>query len=259
MKSVGLLVGLLLLASSGQAQDSARLSEGPSQVACVAPDESRAVPARKAMPATGPAQENTLDAIQWETQPDCFIQSAALRPAPYLPGSFPTPAASEPAFPAPQGVQGVLPGTNWQVYTGYAFARFYAYPGTTLNNNGFELAASYYFKNWLGAEAELFATFASLTGQRSDFLVGAGGPKLRWAARNGIELWAHGLVGGAYFTPQTPYGNDRALAYEAGAGVDIPSRHRRLAYRVEADMVGTRFFSAYQYSPKVSAGIVWKF
>ena len=234
MKSLGLIVGILLLwASSALAQ----------------------------------AHENAPMADSSDSHPVYFAQTANLfGNGSYLPGALLAPvagpsvmAASEPALPLPQGVQGVLPGSSWQVYAGYAFARFYAYPGTTLNHNGFDLSVSYYFKNWLGGEAELFATFGSLTGQRSVFLVGAGGPKMRWAGSNGIEVWAHGLVGGSHFTPQTAYGNERALAYEAGAGVDIPSRHRRLAYRVEGDMVGTRFFSTYQYSPKISAGIVWKF
>ena len=234
MKSLGLIVGLLL------AWASSTLAQAPESALMA-----------------GPLGSQSID----------FAQSANLfGTGSYLPGALLAPAASpssmaagEPALPMPQGVKGVLPGSSWQVYAGYAFARFYAYPGTTLNDNGFDLSVDYYFKNWLGGEAELFATFGSLTGQRSDFLVGAGGAKLRWAASNGLEVWAHGLVGGAHFTPQTAYGNQRALAYEAGAGVDIPSRHRRLAYRVEGDMVGTRFFTTYQYSPKISAGIVWKF
>ena len=168
-------------------------------------------------------------------------------------------AASEPAA-EPQGVQGVFPATNWQVYGGYTFVRFYVVPGTTINSNGFDASVAYYHHDgWLGAEGELVAAFGSLTGQRSTLLVGSAGPKVRWTGSRGFELWAHGLVGGAHLSPQTIYGDRGALAYELGGGMDIPASHPRIAYRVEADMVGTRFFGTYQYSPKISAGIVYKF
>jgi hypothetical protein len=49
------------------------------------------------------------------------------------------------------------------------------------------------------------------------------------------------------------------LAYELGGGVDINSRNSRWAYRIGADAVGSRYFNTYQFSPKVSAGIVYKF
>ena len=169
------------------------------------------------------------------------------------------PPASEPAA-EPQGVEGVFPATNWQVYGGYAFVRFYVVPGTMVNSNGFDAAVAYYHHNsWLGVEGELVAAFGSLTGQNSTFLLGTVGPKVRWTGSRGFELWAHGLVGGGHFSPQTIYGNRGALAYELGGGVDIPARNPRIAFRAEADMVGTRFFGTYQYSPKISAGIVYKF
>ncbi len=168
--------------------------------------------------------------------------------------SFP----SEPAMP--QEVQGVFPNFNWEAYAGYTYVRFYAYPGTTVNRNGFDLSVAYYFHGgWLGAEGALTATFGSLSGQTSDLVVGAGGPKVRWSGPRGVNLWAHGLMGGTNFTPKTPYGNEGALAYEAGAGVDINSRHQRLAYRVEGDIVGARLFGTSQYSPKISVGVVYKF
>lgn len=212
------------------------------------------------------AQDGREEALEQDVcslQPVYFVSAISLlRPFSAAPSALADPAAnplpaSEP--PVPQQVQGVFPRSNWQAYAGYAYARFYAFPGTTVNRNGFDFSVAYYFKNWLGAEGELVATFGSLSGQTSDFIVGAGGPKLRWSAPNGIEVWAHGLIGGANFTPQTPYGKEGALAYEFGVGVDIPSRHRRFAYRVEGDMVGTRFFGTYQYSPKISVGIVYKF
>jgi hypothetical protein len=67
------------------------------------------------------------------------------------------------------------------------------------------------------------------------------------------------LIGSAHFTPKTPYGGESALAYKAGGGIDFSFRHSRLAYRVSVDVIGTRFFGTYQYSPQTSAGIVLRF
>ena len=69
----------------------------------------------------------------------------------------------------------------------------------------------------------------------------------------------HALVGLAHFVPLTPYGSDNALAIEAGGGLDIAPKNGRLAYRVEGDVIGTYFFGTYQYSPKISVGLVYKF
>ena len=176
--------------------------------------------------------------------------------------ALPSPAADPlpPSEPAPQSVAGVFPSYRWQAYVGYTFVRFYAYPGATVNRNGFDLAAAYYFRQgWLGAEGALTTTFGSLSGQTSNLLLVAGGPKVRWSGPRAVDLWAHALAGGAHFTPQTPYGGEGAFGYELGAGVDINAHHPHLAYRLEADMVGTHFFGTWQYGPKISAGIVLKF
>ena len=169
--------------------------------------------------------------------------------------SLPAPAPAEP----PQGVQGVFPSHNWQAYVGYTFVRFYEVTNHTVNENGFNVSAAYYFKDWIAADGELVTAFGSYSGASSTFVFAAGGPRLRWSMQHGPELWVHALVGGAHSTPKTPYGSQDAFAYEGGGGIDINSRHTRLAYRLQADIVGTRFFSTYQYSPKISAGIVYKF
>jgi hypothetical protein len=176
--------------------------------------------------------------------------------------ALPPPAADPlpPSEPAPQSVAGVFPSYRWQAYVGYTFVRFYAYPGTAVNRNGFDLAAAYYFhQGWLGAEGALTTTFGSLSGQTSNFLLVVGGPKVRWSGPRAVDLWAHALAGGAHFAPQTPYGGEGAFGYELGAGVDVNAHHQHLAYRLEGDMVGTHFFGTWQYGPKISAGIVLKF
>lgn len=86
-----------------------------------------------------------------------------------------------------------------------------------------------------------------------------GGPRFRWQGPRGIELFAHGMAGFSKFLPQTPYGGQISLAYEGGGGVDIGLYHQRIAYRVQVDAVGTRFFHTNQLSPKISFGVVYKF
>ncbi len=213
------------------------------------------------MPVAAPSRQTSTGLVSVST-PAAPVLTTELMPselllAPASPrwASLPAPAPGEP----PQGVQGVFPSHNWQAYVGYTYVRFYEVTNHTVNENGFNVSAAYYFKDWIAADGELVTAFGSYSGATSTFVSGAGGVRLRWSMQRGPDLWVHALVGGAHATPQTPYGSQDALAYEAGGGIDINSRHTRLAYRLQADIVGTRFFSTYQYSPKISAGIVYKF
>ena len=183
--------------------------------------------------------------------------------APGEPGLAPPHSAgsSEPAAQQPS-VTGVFQNYNWQIYGGYSFFRFYVVPNPSVveNMNGLDLGIVYYFRgSWIGVDGDFVGEYGSLFGFSSRLALGMGGGRFRWSAPRGLELWAHGMAGGAHFTPQTVYGSQSAFAYEVGGGVDVGAHHRRLAYRLEADMVGTRFFTTYQYSPRVSVGVVYKF
>ena len=172
------------------------------------------------------------------------------------------PASPEPRGPVPQqpGVQGVFQTFNWQLYGGYNFFRFYMVPGTTLNLNGFQIDMTYYPKSlWVGPEGQLIGELGSYGGQTAKFAFAGGGPRFRWSKPRAVEVWAHGLVGYSHFRPQTIYGGQSSFGYEVGAGADVIAHHHRIAYRFGADMVGTRFFNTHQYSPLVTAGIVYKF
>jgi hypothetical protein len=174
-----------------------------------------------------------------------------------LPSS--TPLSLMPATPAPpQDVASVFETYDWELYFGYSFFRFYELPHITQNMNGFNYGMVYYFNNWVGAEGEFSATHGNQSGFSSWFVDGYGGPRVRWSARRGIELWAHGLIGYSHFTPQTAGGPQHALAYELGGGADLPFRPR-WAIRLAGDAVGTRYFSTYQFSPKASVGLVFRF
>jgi hypothetical protein len=158
----------------------------------------------------------------------------------------------------PQGVYGVFPKYDWELSAGYTFVRFYEVPGVSENTNGAYGSVVYYVKDWIGAEGEVAASFGTLSGSTSHFVLGAGGVRLRWPVSRGFQLWGHALAGFSNLSPETPYGKTTAFAYEAGAGVDISARHH-WAYRVEGDAVGTFFFNTHQVSPKFSVGVVYKF
>jgi hypothetical protein len=234
MKYISVLLGgLLFVAVNAGAQanfaDSVTLATPAFMTYAVAP----ATPATSASPAANPA---------------------AIFAAP----AFATPA---PAFPAamPQDVQGVFEKYSWDLYAGYTFFRFYEVPGTISNMNGGNLSAVYWYRDWLGADAEVMAVYGSQPGQNSWLVFGGIGPRFRYVGPKGIDLWAHAMIGGMFMDPQTPYGGQGALAGLAGVGVDLNGHHRHVALRIAIDGVASRFFNTYQISPKASVGIVYKF
>jgi hypothetical protein len=182
--------------------------------------------------------------------------------------SGPEPAAaaavsSEPAAapePNQQGPIGVYESYNFQAYLGYTFLRFYEAPHQIQSRNGFDTSISYYYHGGtFGAIGEMVGAFGSQFNENSRFVFAGGGPQARWSAPRAVEIFAHGLVGGSHYVPQTAFGGQHAFAYEVGGGVDIAAHHQRLSYRAEIDMIGTRYFNTYQYSPKASVGVIFKF
>jgi hypothetical protein len=171
---------------------------------------------------------------------------------------FSSAPAPNPA-PDPQYVQGVFVNYNWQAYVGYTYTHFSAKGGISRNQNGFNWGIVRYFNSWFGVEGEMFATHDSPNNQSAWFLFGGGGPRFRWQARRGIEVFAHGLVGYSHLTPQTAFGSQEAFGYELGGGADFPTPWRRVGLRAGADMIGTRYFSDNQFNPKVYGGVFFKF
>jgi len=244
MKHAGVLLGIILLLTIGA---NAQTNAGNSMPLSSPSSDAGALPA-------APVASTLL--------------ASADTPAAFPIGGFAMAGANSPASSEPDPQQptvfGVFQQYSWQAYIGYSFFRFYIYPkpNTIENMNGLNLGIVYYpHSEWFGADGEFMGGFGSIFGQGSRFGMGAGGGRVRWAAPRGLELWAHGLVGYSRFTPQTAFGGQTAFTYEIGGGIDIGigSNHRRIAYRVQADMVGTRFFGTYQYSPKIAAGIVFKY
>ena len=165
------------------------------------------------------------------------------------------PAAQQPT------VYGVFQNYNWQVSGGYTFIRFYVVPHVTTDMNGLNIGMVYYpGGRWIGGEGEFEGAWGSVAGcSCGKVALATGGPRFRWAAPRAVELWAHGLVGMVHFLPQTPFGGQTAFAYVVGGGADLGPKHSRIAYRVSGDMIGTRLFGTYQYSPQASVAVVFKF
>jgi hypothetical protein len=172
-------------------------------------------------------------------------------------------AAAEPAAdPQPQqGPLGVFRNYSWGFYGGYSFFRFYisSKPEAVSNMNGLDFGVVYYpHAGWIGIEGQGVFVFGSYLGD-SSFALLSGGARFRWSAPRDAEVWGHALVGYSKFIPQTAMGGQNAFGFEAGAGVDLGSHRKRFAIRFEGDLVGTRYFSTYQFSPRFAAGIIYKY
>ena len=173
------------------------------------------------------------------------------------PGTLGSGWLSEPAAQVPN--ISVFPVYKWELHGGYTFFRFFAMPNLKENMNGINVGAVYYPTNLIGLDGDIFGEFGTFLHHSSRFTDYLGGPRFRWLGPHHLEFWAHGLVGYAKFLPQTANGPQTSFSYEGGGGVDFPIARRNLAYRVEADAVGTRLFHTNQVSPKISVGIVLKF
>jgi hypothetical protein len=188
--------------------------------------------------------------------------SVTLVPAENLPPLLEaTPAGASTPAPSPQ--RDVISATlryGYQAYLGYTFVRVYAFPAREVNRNGLDVGMTYFYKTGIfGLDGAITGAFGSIGNETSNFAFVGGGPRVRTTGPRGIEVWAHGLLGVAHFGPRLAGFSQNAFAYELGGGVDIPSHLRRIYYRVEADMIASRFYDTGQYSPKVSAGIVFRF
>ena len=209
------------------------------------------------------AQSNFSSSVSLVPSPFVAAASAPAANFTALPNASSTflaaPEAPEPAQPAmPQEVQGVFVRYGSEVSVGYTFMRFYEVPGDTLNGNGFNVSGTYWYKDWFGPEAEFFATYSRQPNVNSWVATGLGGVRVRKVMERGLDVWAHGLIGGSYLAPHSPYGSEGAASAVVGVGADLNAHHRHVAYRLALDAVGTHFFGTYQLSPKISVGIVFK-
>jgi hypothetical protein len=241
MKQATFLLGIALLCAGSAAAQSN--SAGSLSLAPTASNASQIT-----LPAITPLDLALPSGVPAAPPPTSFNDALALPAAP---------APSEPA--EPQNVQGVFQNFDWQAYVGYTYVRFFEVPGIQVNTNGLNFGVVYYFKDWLGADGEFVGTFGTQYGDNAKFLMGMGGVRVRHAMEHNIEVWAHVLGGASKYRPETAFGKQTSVAYEVGGGVDLNTHRRRLAYRISVDAAGTAFFNTYQVSPKISAGVVFKF
>ena len=83
-------------------------------------------------------------------------------PPAFASATLAVPAPDAPAA-SPQVPVSVIPRYAFQLYGGYTFVRFYAYPGLEANRNGFDISASYFPRSGLfGMEGALTAVYGSL-------------------------------------------------------------------------------------------------
>jgi hypothetical protein len=244
MRYSAFLAGLVLLLSiSSAAQTTVSNS-------VLLPSSYYAVPAAADAPASSPSISLT---------PFSVTPTPAAAPPGALASSTPLSLSLAPAPAAPpQDVTSVFQSYAWQVYGGYTYTRFFELPSITQNMNGFNLNVVYYWKDWLGVDGEFAATHATQDNVSSWLLFGGGGPRFRWSAKKGVEVWAHALAGYSHFTPQTPAGVQHAFAYELGGGVDLPFKER-WAIRLGGDALCTTYFNTHQFSPVAHAGLVFRF
>jgi hypothetical protein len=169
-------------------------------------------------------------------------------------------ASSSDSDPQEPPVYSVYKNYNWQASAGYTLFRFYILPNVESTMNGVYLSMVWYpLGKWIAPDGEFVGTWGSVLSSNEKYVQAMGGPRFRWSLPKGFEIWGHGMVGGAHFQPQTDFGSQGAFAYEVGGGLDLNIRQKRYALRASANMVGTRFFNTYQYSPNVSVGVVFKF
>lgn len=250
MRYISALVVVILLAAIGAAAQqnvSALASPSPD------PDATMAAPAPVGQNASllAPALPS-LDAT--------VRRPAAVAQNVFMPAVFADPAIPAPSSaPEPQTIPGVFENYSWQAYLGYTFVRFYELPAVAENQNGVNGGVTWFYNDWLGVDVEALGVHGTLAGASSWTVFVGVGPRVRmWAGRN-LEVFGHTLIGGAAFWPDTPYGSQGAFGYELGGGVDLRPHRSKFSLRLEGDLLGTRFFQTNQWSPKVSAGIVYKF
>jgi hypothetical protein len=155
----------------------------------------------------------------------------------------------------------------WQLAIGYQYNRDNLL-GSPFNTHGMNFSVAHYFGRWIGAEAQVGVGFMGNTGQttippnlNAKSLYAGAGPRVVYRNHTRFEPWIHLTVGLEHYRfSQTAglLGSNNALAGEAGGGVDVYFMPHA-AFRIEADAVGSRFFSTTQRSFQIVGGLVLGF
>jgi len=146
-----------------------------------------------------------------------------------------------------------------QIFGGYSYLHPTVDVSPTLNTNpnlnGWELSGTYNAWKWLGATADFsgdYGTVGGLSIHEQNYLFG---PQVHLPGP--VSPFAHVLIGGASETIGSLSADSVAVA--AGVGIDIHVAPFLSVRPIQFDYLVTRFRSATQNQPRVSAGVVIDF
>ena len=160
-----------------------------------------------------------------------------------------------------------------QIAIGYQYSHYDVF-GTIFHDHGVNVTFAYHlFDPLTGATSRITAALegsaeSGFDGQTAGVppsrgaksLFVGGGPRVALESNSRLEPWLHLLVGLDHirFTQTSTLGTANAFGFDAGGGVDIRLTGP-LAWRVQADYLGTHFSSWIQSNYSVGTGLVFNF
>jgi hypothetical protein len=145
-----------------------------------------------------------------------------------------------------------------------------AFVSTHPNFNGYEFSATYKVIPWLGATADFSGNYGSVAGtSRGHLQTFLFGPELSLPGK--VSPFVHALFGVAHESigaGTSPNGGNpvvispasgNAFATAIGGGIDLRVAPFLSVRPIQLDYLATRFGSATQNQPRVSAGVVLRF
>jgi len=151
-------------------------------------------------------------------------------------------------------------GYPWQVGTNFTYQRFDIGQGNA-NLYGIHTTVTRWLgDSWFGLEGTVTATFGRASPTNREQLVFYGGGAHMGKRSGTFQPWAHVLAGGAHdrFNQGVGTPSFNTFGIMAGGGVDIQWRPH-IAWRAQADYLGTRFGSVWQKSVTTGVGILFDF
>jgi hypothetical protein len=151
-------------------------------------------------------------------------------------------------------------GYPWQVGANFTYQRFDIGGGNSNLYGIHSTVTRWIGDSWFGIEGTASASFGDLNPLRKEQVVFYGGGAHVGKRTGRFQPWAHFLAGGAHdrFTQADNPASFNALAIMGGGGLDIQWRPH-IAFRVQADYLGTRFGSVWQKSVTTGVGILFDF
>jgi len=119
-------------------------------------------------------------------------------------------------------------------------------------------AADFNRNQWFGIRGDVGAHIGEVYAEKSLGTLLAG-PVFSVRSVSGLRPFGHALIGGAVSgcADSSPCQTGFALAHAFGGGVDVQPWKRRIAVRVSADALTTRFHGQNQHFTRVSFGVAF--